>query len=38
LISAAKAMVADKDYLSKQLPSLGCNIKWTQGNEPEWFK
>ena len=38
LISAAKAMVGDKDYPSKQLPSLGCNIKWTPGNEPEWFK
>ncbi len=38
LISAAKAMVSEKDYPSKQLPSLGCNIKWTPGNEPEWFK
>ena len=38
LILAAKAMVAEKDYPAKQLPSLGCNIKWSPGNEPEWFK
>jgi len=38
LISAAKAMIDDKDYPSNQLASLGCNIKWTPGNEPEWFK
>jgi peroxiredoxin len=22
----------------EQRPSLGCNIKWKPGNEPEWFK
>jgi hypothetical protein len=21
-----------------QKPSLGCNIKWKRGNEPEYFK
>lgn len=21
----------------KALPSIGCNIKWTPGNEPSWF-
>lgn len=21
----------------EQSPSLGCNIKWKQGQEPEWF-
>ena len=25
-------------YPSNQLPSLGCNIKWTPGKEPSWFK
>ena len=38
LISAVKSMVAERDYQSKQIPSLGCNIKWAPGNEPEWFK
>ena len=37
LISAVKAMVANKNYPLKQMPSLGCNIKWIHGNEPEWF-
>ena len=22
---------------SQQVPSLGCNIKWTPGKEPDWF-
>ena len=38
LISAVKAMVIEKDCNSQQIPSLGCNIKWKPGNEPEWFK
>ena len=38
LISAVKSMVGERDYQSKQIPSLGCNIKWHPGNEPEWFK
>ena len=25
-------------YPSNQIPSLGCNIKWTSGKEPSWFK
>ncbi|MBK5571059.1 thioredoxin family protein [Ensifer sp. SSB1] len=28
-----KGEVADAD----QVPSIGCNIKWTAGNEPSWF-
>ena len=38
LISAIKAMSEEKVYQAKQIPSLGCNIKWTPGNEPYWFK
>tara|TARA_Y100000589_G_scaffold315232_1_gene338546 strand:- start:414 stop:1007 length:594 start_codon:yes stop_codon:yes gene_type:complete len=37
LIAAVKALSEGKDYKLKQLPSLGCNIKWTPGNEPKWF-
>ncbi len=22
---------------TEQLPSMGCNIKWPPGREPEWF-
>jgi len=22
----------------KQAPSIGCNIKWIAGNEPDYFK
>jgi len=24
--------------LAKQKPSIGCNIKWKTGNEPEYFR
>tara|TARA_Y100001970_G_scaffold12893_1_gene14691 strand:+ start:8192 stop:8794 length:603 start_codon:yes stop_codon:yes gene_type:complete len=38
LRSAIKALVKDQVYSSPQLPSLGCNIKWSPGKEPKWFK
>ena len=38
LLSASKELDFNKEYQQKQIPSLGCNIKWTPGNEPEWFK
>tara|TARA_B100000212_G_scaffold342172_1_gene328050 strand:+ start:64 stop:657 length:594 start_codon:yes stop_codon:yes gene_type:complete len=38
MLAALQAIVEKKDYYSKQIPSLGCNIKWTPGNEPDWFK
>ncbi len=38
LRAAIKALESKTDYESPQLPSLGCNIKWTPGQEPEWFK
>ncbi len=28
----------DDSYPSNQISSLGCNIKWTPGKEPSWFK
>ena len=38
LRSALDAVIAGKPAPSKQVPSLGCNIKWAAGNEPEYFK
>ena len=38
LLAATKALGFHNLYQKKQIPSLGCNIKWTPGNEPEWFK
>lgn len=37
-LGAAVASVVDGEELEiGQLPSIGCNIKWTPGNEPPWF-
>ena len=38
LRSAVKDLNQDNNYTSPQIPSLGCNIKWTPGKEPDWFK
>ena len=38
LRAAIKSLEDNKAYSSPQLPSLGCNIKWTPGTEPIWFK
>jgi peroxiredoxin len=38
LRAALDAVLARKPVTEKQRPSLGCNIKWKQGNEPEYFK
>ena len=38
LRAAIIALENNQLYSSFQLPSLGCNIKWTHGNEPIWFK
>ena len=35
---AITALNNNEVYESPQLPSLGCNIKWSPGNEPSWFK
>ncbi len=37
LRAAIDAVLAHKPVASHQKPSLGCNIKWKPGNEPEYF-
>jgi peroxiredoxin len=34
---AVDALVEGRELPGDQVPSLGCNIKWKPGNEPEWF-
>lgn len=34
---AMDVLTAGKKLQREQKPSLGCNIKWKQGNEPEYF-
>jgi peroxiredoxin len=38
LRSALDAVLAGKPVNPEQRPSIGCNIKWTPGNEPDYFK
>jgi thiol-disulfide isomerase/thioredoxin len=35
--NAAELLLAGKPAPEEQLASLGCNIKWKAGNEPEYF-
>lgn len=37
LSDAIKAVLANMPPIEQQTPSLGCNIKWKQGNEPDYF-
>ena len=37
LIRATDALWKGEDMPSHQIPSVGCNIKWKPGNEPEYF-
>jgi peroxiredoxin len=37
LRSALDAVLADEPVKSDQKPSVGCNIKWKVGNEPDYF-
>ena len=37
LRAALEAVLAHRPVAELQRPSLGCNIKWREGNEPEWF-
>lgn len=37
LRAAVDALLAGKAIASEQSPSLGCNIKWKPGNEPDYF-
>ena len=37
LRAALDAVIDGKDVAEQQTPSLGCNIKWKEGNEPDYF-
>ncbi|MBL8863791.1 MAG: thioredoxin family protein [Planctomycetes bacterium] len=37
LRGALDALLAGRAVSAQQRASLGCNIKWKAGNEPEWF-
>ncbi len=37
LRAAMDALLAGQAPSVEQIPSVGCNIKWGAGNEPEWF-
>ncbi len=38
LRTALDAVLSGKPVPSTQKPSIGCNIKWTPGNEPAYFR
>ena len=37
LRSAIDALLNNEEPISNQLPSMGCNIKWKVGEEPDYF-
>jgi len=37
LTGAVESMLGDKPAPESQTPSIGCNIKWKPGNEPDYF-
>ena len=37
LRGAIDAVLSDEPVPNKQVPSVGCNIKWIAGNEPSYF-
>ena len=37
LRSAVSAVLSGRPVASRQLPSMGCNIKWKPGNEPGYY-
>jgi peroxiredoxin len=37
LRAAIDAVVEGREVAAEQVPSIGCNIKWKDGNAPEWF-
>jgi thiol-disulfide isomerase/thioredoxin len=37
LRAAADMMLSGQEISSEQLPSMGCNIKWKEGNAPAYF-
>lgn len=36
--AAANSLIEGEQSFEPQIPSMGCNIKWKSGNEPEYFK
>lgn len=38
LRAALDAVLAGREVAAEQMPSLGCNIKWKAGNEPDYFR
>jgi peroxiredoxin len=38
LRGALDALLAGRPIADKQKPSIGCNIKWMPGNEPDYFR
>jgi hypothetical protein len=38
LRAALDAVLSGRPVPEEQTPSVGCNIKWRKGNEPEYFK
>jgi peroxiredoxin len=38
LRAALDAVLAGKPVAAEQIPSIGCNIKWKPGREPDYFK
>ena len=37
LLAAVDAVLAGGTPSERQVPSMGCNIKWRPGNAPDWF-
>ncbi len=37
LKNAVDALLEGKEPIDPQIPSIGCNIKWKPGNEPDYF-
>lgn len=37
LKNAVDALLMGKEQVEEQVPSVGCNIKWKAGNEPDYF-
>jgi len=35
---AIESLLAGKPIPAEQVPSIGCNIKWKPGNEPDYFR
>jgi peroxiredoxin len=37
LRDAVDAVLSGRPVAAQQVPSMGCNVKWKPGNEPDWF-